>query len=739
MAGGSWNGYRGDTPALFDAWSRLYLGFNDAVPVSGLPQTVPLPSVQDHQAGSVIRLDGANSQEYWLLENRRQIGSDAALPSAGLLIWHVDEAAAGNDAECRQADNYSCSGSGRHYLVALEQADGLYQLENGANQGNAGDPFPGSTGKRRFDFGSNPNSSSYYVGTDLGREGDRHQRRGRHDDRPGVGRRPACGPLRQGHPGGRRREPALSTWSCRGRRHRGPPATSTAIDPVDDGTCAGSWVNAGTATQVALTGLGMATTYFWQVRAAIGAETAYADGGAWWSFTTGGPPAAFGKARPASGATGQPLVGGGVVGSGSGGRRLRVLLRHRRRRRLRRPLGGRRSGDLGRAVGTRSRHHLLLAGAGAQLVRLHRGRRRGLVAVHHGQPAGRLRQVETARGGRRTAAEPHVWPGRRRPERPRTSTASTRPTMAPARVSGRRRERRQSASVGPLAVGTTYFWQVRAAQRLRLHRGRRRGLVVVRHAAAAATDGGVDRRGATAGSSNATRIPAGAATVLDALGATGRLGDDAADRQYRSILDFDTTGPARRRGRRRHHPADQERARCRHRPLRHLRLPEGRHADRLLPRRSHARALRLPRDGQRGQRGTVHQHPGGRVVPGRAAARLLRPGEPQSGAPSSGCGSPGTTTTTGRPISCRSIPGTQRPRTTARNSSSPTTCPEEPWVSRRAATTAGYSKMVPASSILISRRPRPSTRRAARAPTAGRMRAAYMPGWIVHPSSTKVR
>jgi hypothetical protein len=46
-----------------------------------------------------------------------------------------------------------------------------------------------------------------------------------------------------------------------------------------------NWMDNGTATSKALTGLALGTTYYWQVRAVNAAGPTYADGGAWWSFT----------------------------------------------------------------------------------------------------------------------------------------------------------------------------------------------------------------------------------------------------------------------------------------------------------------------------------------------------------------------------------------------------------------------------------------------------------------------
>ena len=74
-------------------------------------------------------------REYFLIENRRRTGRDAALPDEGLAIWHVDE----------EGDNsHEQMTTGSHYELSLEQADGLFQLERQRNQiGDAGDLFAG--------------------------------------------------------------------------------------------------------------------------------------------------------------------------------------------------------------------------------------------------------------------------------------------------------------------------------------------------------------------------------------------------------------------------------------------------------------------------------------------------------------------------------------------------------------------------------------------------------------------
>jgi M6 family metalloprotease-like protein len=70
--------------------------------------------------------------EYYILENRQKAGRDAALPDAGLAIWHVDEE---GDNQNQQDDPTL------HYECALIQADGRQDLEHNVNQGDVDDLF----------------------------------------------------------------------------------------------------------------------------------------------------------------------------------------------------------------------------------------------------------------------------------------------------------------------------------------------------------------------------------------------------------------------------------------------------------------------------------------------------------------------------------------------------------------------------------------------------------------------
>jgi immune inhibitor A len=158
MSYGSWNGPSGmgDYPAHFDAWSRIQLGFTSYVNVTANMSDVNIISVENE--GSIYRLwsSGGAGDEYYLVENRQKSGYDTYLPGAGLLIWHIDDSQSSNDNQWYPGH----TGSG-HYLVALEQADSLFELEKKLSAGNTGDPFPGSTSRTVFSPFTTPNSNTY--------------------------------------------------------------------------------------------------------------------------------------------------------------------------------------------------------------------------------------------------------------------------------------------------------------------------------------------------------------------------------------------------------------------------------------------------------------------------------------------------------------------------------------------------------------------------------------------------
>lgn len=154
MAGGVYNG-GGWSPAEFSPYCRHELGVTEYIDIT-TPGTYQVPAVQLSNVVYRLWTDGSPSYQYFLLENRRQIRWDEYLPSAGVLIWHVDETQSGNDNQWYPG--YTSHGN---YLVALEQADGKWDLEQDKNSGDHGDPWPGNTGNTEFSYWSTPDSRKY--------------------------------------------------------------------------------------------------------------------------------------------------------------------------------------------------------------------------------------------------------------------------------------------------------------------------------------------------------------------------------------------------------------------------------------------------------------------------------------------------------------------------------------------------------------------------------------------------
>jgi len=159
-------------PILPGAWERSYLGWGRVVDLSSSASGVTLPASAASD-GVIYRIrSGCAPQEYFLIENRTRSGFDGVLPGAGLLVWHVDESLW----DGRWTNGAPVNSDENRRLVDLIQADGLANLNQlkyltnplranlAANQGDAGDPFPGTANVRSLSSASNPRFASYVNG-----------------------------------------------------------------------------------------------------------------------------------------------------------------------------------------------------------------------------------------------------------------------------------------------------------------------------------------------------------------------------------------------------------------------------------------------------------------------------------------------------------------------------------------------------------------------------------------------
>ncbi|MFQ6032386.1 MAG: M6 family metalloprotease domain-containing protein, partial [Candidatus Zixiibacteriota bacterium] len=167
MAMGGWNGYLGNSPAHPDAWCMARLGYVTPNTVTTNATGVQIPAIKNSPTIYQLWSGGLPANEYFLVENRQKIGYDSQLPHHGLLIWHVDDSI--SDYGANDDEWYPGHTDYGHYKVALEQADGLWQMEKNRDFGNSGDPYPGTSNQRSFNSSSTPNSQNYdgvetYVG-----------------------------------------------------------------------------------------------------------------------------------------------------------------------------------------------------------------------------------------------------------------------------------------------------------------------------------------------------------------------------------------------------------------------------------------------------------------------------------------------------------------------------------------------------------------------------------------------
>lgn len=153
MAHGTWNYLNrpGDSPAHMTGWSKKKLGWLEPVALNNFAGNLQISPVEENGNVYIYENPERPGIEYFLLENRQQIGYDSALPGEGLLIYHVDESSSQNNDSHRKVD--------------IEEADNDCSLDatDTADRGSTGDPYPGVTINKEFSSTSYP-SSDFYNG-----------------------------------------------------------------------------------------------------------------------------------------------------------------------------------------------------------------------------------------------------------------------------------------------------------------------------------------------------------------------------------------------------------------------------------------------------------------------------------------------------------------------------------------------------------------------------------------------
>ena len=145
MAGGSWNN-DGKTPPYHNSYSRIMLGWQAANTLSS-PQTISLPNSAENNIS--YQFNTTTTDEFFVVENRQQIGWDAYIPYHGMLIYHVDL-------------NYSGWSSNEINCVPTHQGMDIEEADNVKSDATVtADPFPGSASKTSFTDATTPSSKSW--------------------------------------------------------------------------------------------------------------------------------------------------------------------------------------------------------------------------------------------------------------------------------------------------------------------------------------------------------------------------------------------------------------------------------------------------------------------------------------------------------------------------------------------------------------------------------------------------
>jgi len=120
---------RGRTPSPVCAYLRYLVGWQDReVFLNG--RGIYEACHSDY--GTIIKHETDNPNEYFILENRTQLGLDSHLPDSGLAVYHCDTLG---------SNEWQGGTRERHYQCGLLQADGHLDLENNRNYGDEGDLF----------------------------------------------------------------------------------------------------------------------------------------------------------------------------------------------------------------------------------------------------------------------------------------------------------------------------------------------------------------------------------------------------------------------------------------------------------------------------------------------------------------------------------------------------------------------------------------------------------------------
>lgn len=162
MASGSWND-DGVNPANFNPYVRIYnFGWDDEIILTNSKDLTLAPS---NEKNSLFRINTPVEDEFFLLENRRQVSFDKAVPGHGLLIFHI-----GSGLSAKKSDNTINATFPQECSIVCASSTFTTPTANPSSYGNINSsecPFPGSFQKNEFTANTTP-SATCQDGTPAG-------------------------------------------------------------------------------------------------------------------------------------------------------------------------------------------------------------------------------------------------------------------------------------------------------------------------------------------------------------------------------------------------------------------------------------------------------------------------------------------------------------------------------------------------------------------------------------------
>ena len=155
------DGHSPQYPTHLGAWPALFMGWTQTLrPTEDTP--VVLPPLGNGAQILDLSFQGEANPEHFLVEARRREGFDRNLPTDGLIVYHVNDVVIGQGIQSNTVNSGPTPG-----LVIVE-ANGSSDLTNGINRGDAGDAYPGLSGRASLFDGTPPPNTLSFLGAPMG-------------------------------------------------------------------------------------------------------------------------------------------------------------------------------------------------------------------------------------------------------------------------------------------------------------------------------------------------------------------------------------------------------------------------------------------------------------------------------------------------------------------------------------------------------------------------------------------